>query len=105
MFPYLVALFTVPSNLRPHPVIDPRLLEILVCPDTHQPVSEADESLVERVNASITAGSAHCVGGKPTTESIDGGLVRKDGRVLYPIRDEIPIMLVDQAIELDDTTD
>jgi uncharacterized protein YbaR (Trm112 family) len=34
------------------------------------------------------------------TEPVDGGLVRSDGRFLYPIRDDIPIMLVEEAIPL-----
>lgn len=92
-------------HLKRGRVIDPQLLEILVCPDTHQPVKLADDSLVERVNASIEAGTAIGPGGAPVTERIEGGLVREDGRVLYPIRDEIPIMLIDEAIELDDKMD
>ena len=32
---------------------------------------------------------------------IDEGLVREDGLLLYPIRDDIPIMLIDEAIPLD----
>ncbi len=40
-------------------------------------------------------------GGESVQEPIDGGLVREDGRILYPIRDDIPVMLIDEAIELD----
>jgi uncharacterized protein YbaR (Trm112 family) len=32
---------------------------------------------------------------------LDGGLVRDDGRILYPVRDDIPVMLLDEAIDLD----
>ena len=34
------------------------------------------------------------------TESIDGGLVREDGKILFPIRQNIPVMLIDQGIPL-----
>ena len=34
--------------------------------------------------------------GKPITE----GLVREDGRILYPVEDGIPVMLVEESIEL-----
>jgi uncharacterized protein YbaR (Trm112 family) len=32
---------------------------------------------------------------------VDGGLVREDGRILYPIRQRIPVLLVDEGIALD----
>jgi uncharacterized protein YbaR (Trm112 family) len=33
-------------------------------------------------------------------EAIDGGLIRADGKLLYPIRRNIPVMLVDEGIPL-----
>jgi len=39
-------------------------------------------------------------GGQPVKEKLDAGLVRADGRFLYPIRSDIPVMLVDEAIPL-----
>lgn len=81
-------------------MIDDELLDILVCPETRQAVRLADEALVGRVNASITAGDLTSRGGDPVTDPLDGGLVREDGEVLYPIRDGIPIMLLDEAIVL-----
>ena len=58
--------------------IDPRLLEILVCPLTKGPLvyDEAAQELVSR----------------------QAGLA-------YPIRDGIPIMLVDEARQLEDGAD
>jgi uncharacterized protein YbaR (Trm112 family) len=38
--------------------------------------------------------------GKPVNGKFDGGLLRQDGKVLYPIRNRIPIMLVEEAIPL-----
>ena len=81
-------------------MIDPELLEILACPETKEPVREADSGLVDQVNEAIATGKLINRGGEPVEEPIDGGLVREDGRYLYPIRDEIPIMLIDEAIPL-----
>jgi uncharacterized protein YbaR (Trm112 family) len=79
-------------------MIDSELLKILCCPETHQGLSVAEPSLVERLNQQITAGTLKNRGGQPVKEKIDGGLARADGKFLYPIRDDIPIMLVDEAI-------
>jgi uncharacterized protein YbaR (Trm112 family) len=40
-------------------------------------------------------------GGSAVAESIEAGLVREDGRILYPVRDGIPVMLIDEAFPLD----
>lgn len=82
-------------------VVDPELLEILVCPETRQPVRPADEALVDRLNRTIEEGKVKNRGGDVVEEPMDGGLVREDGQVLYPIRDEIPVMLIDESIELE----
>jgi uncharacterized protein YbaR (Trm112 family) len=79
-------------------MVDPQLLEILVCPDTRQTVREAPRALVDRVNAAIAAGRIVNRGGEKVGERIEGGLLREDGAWLYPVREGIPIMLIDEAI-------
>ncbi len=54
--------------------VDPRLLEILVCPLTKGPL---------------------------TYDRAAGELISEQARLAYPIRDGIPIMLVDEARSLD----
>jgi uncharacterized protein len=82
------------------PVIDAGLLEILACPETHQPLHQASASELTAVNARIAAGKQKNVGGESISDEIDAGLVREDGKILYPIRDAIPVMLIDEGLPL-----
>ncbi|MCY4488975.1 MAG: Trm112 family protein [Deltaproteobacteria bacterium] len=86
-------------------MIDQQLLDILACPESHEPVALADESLINTVNRKIESGHLLNRVGEKVTEPIDGGLVRADGRYLYAIREDIPIMLVEQAIPLEGIDD
>ena len=76
------------------------LLEILCCPETREDVALADAALVAKINARIAAGGVKNRGGQAVSEKIDAGLLRKDGKYLYPVRDDIPIMLVDEALPM-----
>ena len=81
-------------------MLDAELIEILACPETKQPVRLAEPELVERVNRAIAAGTLENREGEAVTEPIEAGLVREDARYLYPVRDDIPVMLIGEGIEL-----
>jgi uncharacterized protein YbaR (Trm112 family) len=82
-------------------MVDQELLDILVCPETKQPVRLADGALLSRVNEAIASGTMMNRGGQPVSEAVSEGLVREDGKILYPVRDDIPVMLIDEALPLD----
>ena len=81
-------------------MIDKDLLQILACPESQQPLTEATADELARVNARIAAGGAKNKGGTDVPEALEAGLVREDKQVIYPIREGIPVLLVDEAIEL-----
>lgn len=81
--------------------LDKDLLDILACPETKEPVRVADAELVARVNRAIEAGKATSRDGRTIERPLDGALLRQDGKVLYPVRGGIPIMLVDESIQVD----
>lgn len=81
-------------------MIDADLLNILCCPETHQTLRIAEPALVEQLNRQIAAGTLKNRAGQPVKNKIDGGLVRADGQCLYFYRQNIPVMLVDEAIPL-----
>jgi uncharacterized protein YbaR (Trm112 family) len=80
--------------------VSSELLEILVCPETKQPVALAGEDVLAQVNEKIAAGTLRNRGGDKVDKSIVEGLVREDGKVLYPVDDGIPVMLIEESIEL-----
>lgn len=81
-------------------MIHPELLEILCCPETRQPVRPAPEALVESVNRAIRDQSPQSAAGGDKADVLQGGLVREDGKFLYPIRNGIPIMLIEERIAI-----
>lgn len=76
------------------------LLEILVCPETKQTVSPASDEIRARINEKIESGQLRNRGGDPVTEPVQEGLVREDGRILYVVDDGIPVMLIEESIEI-----
>jgi uncharacterized protein YbaR (Trm112 family) len=80
--------------------VSPELLEILVCPETKQPVSLASPALLERINAEIRAGRLRNRGGDAVAKEIAEALVSQDGRKLYIVDDGIPVMLIEESIEI-----
>ncbi len=70
----------------------------MCCPETHQPIEIAEPTLIAKLNEQISAGQVKNRGGELVKERIEGGLIRTDKKFLYPIRQDIPIMLIDEAI-------
>ncbi len=80
--------------------VSSELLEILVCPETKQPIALAGDDVLARVNEKIAAGNQRNRGGDKVERPVAEGLVREDGKVLYTVDDGIPVMLIEESIEL-----
>lgn len=81
-------------------MIEAELLRLLCCPETHQDLRLAEPALLDQLNRQIASGSLTNRAGQAVSVKLDGGLVRADGKLLYPIRHDIPVMLVNEAIPL-----
>jgi uncharacterized protein YbaR (Trm112 family) len=80
--------------------VSEELLEILVCPETQQPVKPAPAEVLRKLASNVAAGNVRTRGGTQLTTAPTEGLLREDGRVLYPVEDGIPVMLIEESIEL-----
>ncbi len=83
-------------------MIDPEFLKLLRCPETRQTLNIAEPAVVRSLNDRIQAGKAQNRGGAKLEQACEAGLVREDGRYLYPIRDGIPVMLIAESVALKD---
>jgi uncharacterized protein YbaR (Trm112 family) len=88
-----------PSQIGARP-FDMELLKILCCPETHQELSIASASLLDQLNVQIAAGTLRNRADGLVLEKLDAGLIRADGKYLYAVRHNIPVMLVEEAIAL-----
>ena len=82
-------------------MLDQELLDILVCPEDKTPVKPVEDAVLEQINAAIAAGTLKNRAGETVAEAADGGLLRADGAFLYLVRDDIPVMLIDEAVPMD----
>ncbi|PIQ86604.1 MAG: hypothetical protein COV74_04295 [Candidatus Omnitrophica bacterium CG11_big_fil_rev_8_21_14_0_20_45_26] len=82
-------------------MIDAALLKILACPESKEPLEMASSDLIQKINQQIQQGNIENRGRQKVTQPIDGGLVRRrDRQYLYPIRNDIPVLLIEEAIPL-----
>lgn len=77
-------------------MLSAELLSILRCPETRQPVRLASADELARAAQEGSRDRS----GNPVPLPLEGGLVREDGALLYPIRHGIPVMLPEEAIAL-----
>jgi uncharacterized protein YbaR (Trm112 family) len=81
-------------------MLDDELLALLCCPETHQRLSLGDPASVAELNQAIEAGLVRNRSGELVSEPVQTVLVREDGARLYLVRDDIPVMLVEEAVDL-----
>lgn len=82
-------------------MIREKLLQMLVCPEDRTPLAPATPELLEQLNREIAAKKVKNRAGQVIEEPLEAGLVRRDGQLLYPMVDNIPTMLLDEAIPLE----
>ena len=77
------------------------LIDILRCPVTGLKLAVAPADVLQRLREEQAAGRLVYQSGKAVTMAVDAGLLREDGKMLYPVQDGIPVMVRDEGIPLD----
>jgi uncharacterized protein YbaR (Trm112 family) len=78
--------------------VDGKLLEILCCPVTRKPLVRLSGSRLEKLNRAIAESGLLTVDGQVVDAALDEALITEDSKVIYPVRDGIPILLAEQGI-------
>jgi uncharacterized protein YbaR (Trm112 family) len=78
--------------------VDGKLLEILCCPVSKTPLRVLGTDQLDRLNKAIENGDALYVDNEKVSEPLQEGLITEDGKVIYPVKDNIPILLEEKGI-------
>ena len=85
--------------------IDRKLLEILVCPISKQPVLLLADDKRAHLNRLISDGSVRSLDGTVVAVELLQALITRNGTSIYPVEDDIPIMLEEKSIPTDQLPD
>lgn len=78
--------------------MDKRLLDILCCPVSKTPLRPLRREELKHLNQAIDAGGVDTVAGTRVGRRLGEGLITTDGKVIYRIEDDIPVLLGEEGI-------
>lgn len=78
--------------------IDGKLLEILCCPVSKTPLTRLPGSRLKALNDAISAGNVQYVRGEQVDQPLREALITEDSKVIYPVVDDIPVLLEERGI-------
>lgn len=78
--------------------MDRKLLDILCCPVSRQPLGPLEARGLESLNRAIAAGTLKRVDDTVQVEPLKEALVTRDRKIVYRIDDGIPVLLAEEGI-------
>jgi uncharacterized protein YbaR (Trm112 family) len=78
--------------------MDRKLLDILVCPSTRQPLALLDAGGLDALNRAIAAGGVKRNDDSAQADALREALVTRDRKTVYRIDDGIPVLLPEEGI-------
>ena len=80
--------------------MDPNLLNIICCPVTREKLSTATPKQLALINAEIANSTLKKLDGSIAEKPQSKALINATKTLLYPIEEDIPILLENEAIEV-----
>ena len=78
--------------------MDRKLLDILCCPASKQPLALLNKAELRALNEAISAGGLKRTDGSPQSAAVKEGLITRDHQTIYRVEDGIPVLLSDEGI-------
>ena len=78
--------------------VNGKLLEILCCPVSKSPLAMLGRQKLDKLNDAIKSGEALFVDGEKVEDPLQEALITEDGKVVYPVQDDIPVLLEEKGI-------
>ncbi|MDI1252024.1 Trm112 family protein [Thermomonas sp.] len=78
--------------------MDRKLLDILACPASRQPLAMLDAAGMDALNHAIAAGNIRRADDTAQSEPLREALLTRDRKTVYRIDDGIPVLLVEEGI-------
>lgn len=72
----------------------------LICPESQLPLLVVPEELLANINGQIRRDALYNRSKRKITTHLDAGLMSAAGRLIYPVINGIPLLLVNEAIEI-----
>ena len=84
--------------------MDKYLLTILQCPISKKGLNILKKDQLTKINSAIEGGTLMNHGGILVVEQLDAALITDDGKRIYPVIDDIPVLLEEESISLEQLT-
>lgn len=78
--------------------MDKRLLDILCCPVSKSPLRLLQRNELQQINRAIADDGVDSVAGTRISHALSAGLITADGKMVYRIEDDIPVLLPEEGI-------
>lgn len=85
--------------------MDRKLLDILCCPISKQPLAMVNSAELNTLNMAIGSGNVRKNDETAQTQLLKQALITRDHKMIYRIEDDIPVLLADEGIATSQISD